>query len=161
MLEQALPVVPEGPTGTDHGQGSVAQTSLPPASGPDRRQPGRVGRLTFVWALVAFVLLIGAWCLATPLSAAPDEPGHLIQAAAAVRGEIDMPAQPGVYGAISKVRVPEWAGSSGAVPSAAWIWAVEGLLPPQAAAGRSSAAASPRQVAVFIIEKPPSQLTQI
>jgi hypothetical protein len=65
---------------------------------------------------MAFVLMIGAWSLATPLFAAPDEPGHLIQAAAAVRGEFDVPAQPFAYGAISNVKVPEWVGEAGAIP---------------------------------------------
>jgi hypothetical protein len=114
MLDQALPVASEGPTGTDHDQRSAMPTTLPPASRQGRA--GRSGWLTFVWALVAFGLMIGAWSLATPLFAAPDEPSHVIQAAAAVRGEFDVPAQPGTYGAMSKVKVPEWAGEAGTLP---------------------------------------------
>ncbi len=108
MLDQALPVASEGPAGTDHDRGSTGPTGPPPADRP--------GRLTFVWALVAFGLIIGAWSIATPLFAAPDEPGHVIQAAAAVRGELDVAAQPGAYGAISKVKVPQWVAEAGTAP---------------------------------------------
>ncbi len=101
--------------GADHGQGS--QGSAAPTGLPATGRSNRSGWLTFVWALVAFGLMIGAWSMATPLFAAPDEPGHLIQAAAAVRGEFDVPAQPGVYGAVSKVKVPEWAGEAGSLPN--------------------------------------------
>jgi hypothetical protein len=43
---------------------------------------------TFVWVLLAVALSIGAWSLSTPLGAAPDEPQQMIQAAAAVRGQL-------------------------------------------------------------------------
>ena len=47
------------------------------------------GRLfSFVWAFVAVALSIGAWSVATPLGAAPDEGGQWVQAAAAVRGQL-------------------------------------------------------------------------
>lgn len=69
--------------------------------------------LTFVWLFAAVGLCIGAWSLSTPLGAAPDEPEHLIQAAAVVRGQFDGPRVPVHYGPllvgrIGTVRVPAW-----------------------------------------------------
>jgi Predicted membrane protein (DUF2142) len=69
--------------------------------------------VTFIWAFVAMGLCIGAWSLATPLGAAPDEPEHLIQAAAVVRGQFDGPQVPVHYGTsligrMGTVRVPAW-----------------------------------------------------
>ena len=69
--------------------------------------------LTFGWIFLAVGLCIGAWSLATPLGAAPDEPEHLVQAAAIVRGQFDGPQVPVHYGPLSlgkigTVRVPAW-----------------------------------------------------
>ena len=69
--------------------------------------------VTYLWAFVAVGLCIGAWSLSTPLGAAPDEPEHLIQAAALVRGQFDGPQVPVHYGTlplgrIGTVRVPAW-----------------------------------------------------
>ena len=69
--------------------------------------------LTFVWIFVAVGLCIGAWSLVTPLGAAPDEPEHLVQAAAVVRGQFDGPQVPVHFGPLSlgkigTVRVPAW-----------------------------------------------------
>src|SRR3954452_23631241 len=43
-----------------------------------------------VWltAFVAFFALAAAWALASPLTAVPDEPAHMIKAAATVRGQL-------------------------------------------------------------------------
>jgi hypothetical protein len=46
------------------------------------------GIRSFIWAFIAVGLSIGAWSIATPLGSAPDEPTHIIQAAAAVRGQL-------------------------------------------------------------------------
>jgi len=68
----------------------------------------RLGRFwrTFAvtWALIA--LLMTAWSLATPLGAAPDEPAHLVKAAAVVRGEFI--GEPGPAGQL--VKVPKYIG---------------------------------------------------
>lgn len=55
------------------------------------------------WALLT--LLSVAWTLATPIAAAPDEPAHIIKAAAVARWEFL--GTPGTNGVT--VRVPEWA----------------------------------------------------
>ncbi|MCU1493538.1 MAG: hypothetical protein JWO62_1302 [Acidimicrobiaceae bacterium] len=61
-----------------------------PRAGSDQKRRGRRRRgwtafvVTFVLAFVA----MGAWSFATPLFAAPDEPVHIIKAAAVVRGEL-------------------------------------------------------------------------
>jgi hypothetical protein len=70
----------------------------------------------FFWALLAVGLCLGAWSLATPLGAAPDEPEHLIQATAIYRGHFDGPEAPLRYGPafdgdIAVVVVPQWATS--------------------------------------------------
>jgi Predicted membrane protein (DUF2142) len=70
--------------------------------------------LTFsVWAFAALALSIGAWSVSTPLGAAPDEPSHMIDAAAVVRGQFDtreVPLYIGLVpvGRISVVHVPDW-----------------------------------------------------
>jgi len=56
------------------------------------KAPGRRGTrnlLSFVWALIAVGLSIGAWSVSTPFGAGPDEQSHVIQAAALVRGQFD------------------------------------------------------------------------
>ncbi|MFF1571803.1 DUF2142 domain-containing protein [Leifsonia sp. NPDC058292] len=51
----------------------------------------RIGRSTWMTGLLVFVglmLMSGTWAVTTPLSASPDEPSHIIKAAAVVRGEL-------------------------------------------------------------------------
>jgi len=50
-----------------------------------RRRPGRL----FLVAFGVFFALTAAWSMSTPLGAAPDEPPHLVKAAATARGEIN------------------------------------------------------------------------
>lgn len=50
---------------------------------PDRRRALRV--FGTVWAALAALTVL--WSLATPISASPDEPAHLVKAAAVVRGQ--------------------------------------------------------------------------
>ena len=51
---------------------------------PDTWTPRRV----WLTAFLAFFALSAAWALATPLTAAPDEPFHMVKAAATVRGQL-------------------------------------------------------------------------
>jgi hypothetical protein len=46
-----------------------------------------------IWltGFLAFFALSVAWALATPLTAVPDEPAHIVKAAATVRGQLDGP----------------------------------------------------------------------
>lgn len=71
--------------------------------------------LLYCWALLAMGTAIGAWSLATPLMAAPDEPAHAINAAAVVRGQLDAPEQPTLEGPVAVVRVPAWVASTNSV----------------------------------------------
>ena len=64
--------------------------------------------LTFAWAFAAVGLAVASWSLATPLMAAPDEPSHIVQAAAIVRGQFDVAPHPSPVGPLESVRVPEW-----------------------------------------------------
>jgi Predicted membrane protein (DUF2142) len=68
-----------------------------------------------LWIFAGFAMVIGAWSLASPLMSGPDEPGHVNEAAAAVRGEIDVGHRqqlssvlPWLAGSVAIVRVPEW-----------------------------------------------------
>lgn len=58
------------------------------------------------WILVA--LMMSAWAVATPLSAAPDEPAHLIKAASVARGQLI--GEPSTQGNV--VQVPQYVASS-------------------------------------------------
>jgi hypothetical protein len=68
----------------------------------------------FLGFLVAFLLIGGAWAFATPLGGTPDEPAHLIKAAAVARGELlgDATEQP----AVRSVTVPAIIGDANAWP---------------------------------------------
>jgi hypothetical protein len=76
----------------------------------------RVGRKTWLAGLVAFLglsILSVSWAVATPLSSSPDEPAHIVKAAAVVRGELigDPTNRPG----FTSVTVPSSVGN-------AWGW---------------------------------------
>lgn len=58
-------------------------------------------------AFVAFALLTIAWSFSVPLGSSPDEPHHVVKAAAVVRGEWLGVHAPGQNIAIMKVYVPE------------------------------------------------------
>ncbi|WP_419817072.1 DUF2142 domain-containing protein [Glaciibacter flavus] len=67
--------------------------------------PARVGQLRiFIVSWILLSLLSVMWTLATPISASPDEPAHIVKAAAVVRGELG--GTPTPHGHI--VRVPQY-----------------------------------------------------
>lgn len=71
----------------------MVQTAAPAPSRADARpqwSPVRV--LLVVWALLS--ALSAVWALATPISGSPDEPAHIVHAAAVVRGELVGTASP-------------------------------------------------------------------
>ncbi|HUY30068.1 MAG TPA: DUF2142 domain-containing protein [Acidimicrobiales bacterium] len=68
------------PVGAAPGGHAVARRRHP-------RRRGRAGRAFAVAFTLSFVAM-AAWSMATPLFAAPDEPVHVIKAAAVVRGEL-------------------------------------------------------------------------
>ncbi|MEY9905346.1 hypothetical protein ABIA35_001562 [Catenulispora sp. MAP12-49] len=51
---------------------------------PDTWTPRRV----WITAFLAFLALAAAWALASPLTSVPDEPWHMVKAAATVRGQL-------------------------------------------------------------------------
>lgn len=86
--------------------------------GPDRTSGHRSSAPRFCWkpkrrwwlTFAALFVMSVAWSLATPLTAAPDEPAHLIKAAAVVRGQLlGTPEPPTRVGPspLVDVRVPE------------------------------------------------------
>jgi hypothetical protein len=69
--------------------------------------------VAFAWAFLAVVLSIGAWSVSSPLGAAPDEPSHVIEATAVVRGQFTPPQFEVVidgvrHGRIGVVLIPRW-----------------------------------------------------
>ena len=82
-------------------------TTLPTVVDRRRSSPVRV----FVVSFAAFLALSLCWVLATPLSGVPDEPAHVIKAAAVVRGQFSgttVVAQ----GQTVQVQVPQWVADS-------------------------------------------------
>lgn len=63
------------------------------------------GRRTFWWAFLVLMGLSAAWTVATPLMGVPDEPAHVVKAAAVVRGELTGREMPD-GGAFQHVTVP-------------------------------------------------------
>jgi hypothetical protein len=59
---------------------------------------------------------ICAWSFATPIDAAPDEPAHIAQAVAIVRGQFDEPTHNTPIGPLARVRVPGWAVYNHGIP---------------------------------------------
>ena len=67
----------------------------------------------FIWAFLGVGTMICAWSFATPMGAAPDEPAHIAQAVAIVRGQFDGPTHHYSIGQVGSVRVPGWAADEG------------------------------------------------
>lgn len=65
--------------------------------------------VVFLWAFLGVGTMVCAWSFATPIGAAPDEPAHVAQAAAVVRGQFDGPTRHYAIGELGIVRVPGWA----------------------------------------------------
>jgi hypothetical protein len=98
-----------------------------PQDAPARRW--RTGLLIFVWALLGVGLSMAAWSLSTPFGEAPDEPAHMIQAAAVVRGQLDGPQVP-----VKFAQVP--IGRVGAVTVPAWVTDIRDVTVPLCVASR-------------------------
>ncbi len=85
---------------------------------------GSVWRSTLL-VFAGLFLLSGTWAVATPLSASPDEPAHIIKAAAVVRGELV--GTPTGRAGYTRVTVPEDVAK-------AWSWTCEAFNPRRTAA---------------------------
>jgi hypothetical protein len=72
-------------------------------SPPDRHHGAR----WFWWPLLVIFVMSSGWAMASPISSIPDEPAHIIKAAAVVRGEL-VGAQTGEGGPLLAVRVPRF-----------------------------------------------------
>ena len=66
-------------------------------------------RASRLWALLLllFTVVIGAWSLATPPFAAPDEQGHFVHAVAVVRGELSGEQVPYLGGTTTQIHLPK------------------------------------------------------
>jgi len=73
-----------------------------------RFDPGRRLRLATCLLVLAIGITLVGWMLATPLVVAPDEPSHVVQATAIVRGQFDRPHVTTKIGELSYVQVPAW-----------------------------------------------------
>jgi len=85
-------------------------------------------RRCWVVSFLLFAMLAGSWSLASPLFSAPDEPAHVINAAAVVRGQLLPPHD----GGVSQVRVPAVYASAYAVPA---CFAFKATVPADCAPG--------------------------
>ena len=83
-VERAVPSLDVDPPDTAQRRGAADRRDRRPAVSRVRHRAGRAFLAAFVLAFVA----MGSWSMATPLFGAPDEPVHVIKAAAVVRGEI-------------------------------------------------------------------------
>ncbi|NUP46009.1 MAG: DUF2142 domain-containing protein, partial [Catenulispora sp.] len=68
---------------------AAAPPPPPPASAWRRAAHATARFLTRPWflALIGFFLMAGSWSFASPLATSPDEPSHIVKAAATARGE--------------------------------------------------------------------------
>jgi hypothetical protein len=95
---------------------SVKATPLGDATGSPAEQPGRlpvrlvaaVTRRRWLVSFILFTLLAWTWAFTVPLFSAPDEPAHVVYAAAVTRGQLVQPRER----ADSVVRVPQVLASS-------------------------------------------------
>ena len=82
----------------------------PPEPGDEGSRPARP-RLRFglIWALSSaiFFALSLCWIIATPIGGGPDEPAHMIKAAATVRGELVGDDVAGSSTAMRRMTIPE------------------------------------------------------
>lgn len=94
-LDPPLPPPPEPEPAPE------SQLALPPPSGAAPRRPSGLRRRTagavggivrafnrpWLLALIGFFLVSTGWAFASPMSTSPDEPSHMVKAAATARGE--------------------------------------------------------------------------
>ena len=93
----------EGSTQSSFVDGRAALT-------PAGRAESTVRPVTaFLWAFLGVGMMLCAWSFATPMAAAPDEPSHVVQATAILRGQFDEPEHPTPLGPVASVNVPAWA----------------------------------------------------
>ena len=71
---------------------------------PPDRHPGV---RWFWWPLLVIFVMSSGWALASPISSIPDEPAHIVKAAAVVRGEL-VGTQAGEGGPLLAVQVPRF-----------------------------------------------------
>jgi Predicted membrane protein (DUF2142) len=114
--------------------------------------------IVFIWAFLGVGTMICAWSIATPIGAAPDEPAHIAQAVAIVRGQFNEPNHPSPFGPLARVRVPGWAAENHGIPC--FVWADEFTHPVQtgiaaACADTLSNATRPTTFAVQFSNSPP------
>jgi Predicted membrane protein (DUF2142) len=77
------------------------------------RLAGLRPRTQWLVSFLLFALLSGCWSLASPLFSGPDEPAHVVDAAAVVRGQL----LPPLHGALARMRVPAILGNANAMPA--------------------------------------------
>jgi len=83
---------------------TLSSTPIRQANPRAETPKGLVG--TWVRGFLVLFALCAAWCLATPLGGAPDEPAQIVKAAATVQGELIGQPVPGLYAATRSFRIP-------------------------------------------------------
>jgi hypothetical protein len=107
---------------------------------------------TFLVSTIVYVALAGTWAIASPLSSIPDEPAHMIRAAAVVRAQIVTEAW-AAFPAYAGVIVPEYVANThqltcfafqpAVTPDCAPVGAVDVALVSPTLIGTSAALNSP------------------
>jgi Predicted membrane protein (DUF2142) len=102
---QQVQAIPDDATSTQSVLADKHETSDPTARAESHLRPFT----GFLWAFLGLGMMLGAWSFATPMAAAPDEPSHVVQATALLRGQFDEPEHPTDLGPLATVYVPAWA----------------------------------------------------
>lgn len=107
---------------------------------PERSTKKKLGFIRFlsIWAYLS--IAAGAWALATPLAASPDEPAHIIKAAAVSQGEFV--GEQTDQAAVTLVRVPESIATASSWPCFAFQSNVSAGCMPESPSGTALAEAT-------------------
>lgn len=93
----------------------------------------KLGIVRFLSVWLYLSVAASAWALATPLAASPDEPAHIIKAAAVAQGEFA--GEPTDQAAVTRVRVPESVATASSWPCFAFQSNVSAGCIPESQAG--------------------------
>ena len=110
----------------------------------------RFGAAFLAAFLVTFVAM-GLWSLATPLFGGPDEPAHVIKAAAVVRGQLVGEVVGGAKSPFARVQVPEFYATTRAIPNCFH----QSPTTPASCAAAPFGSATPSDVLTYVARYPP------
>jgi hypothetical protein len=106
-----------GDTAKNHGGGGRSSRKASARLANPRAAAPRGFFGIWIRSFLVLFVLCGAWCLATPLGGAPDEPAQIVKAAATVRGQLIGQPAPHEPAATRDFRVPALFRSVYALPA--------------------------------------------